>query len=36
MIQYYLHIPDPSILDDHTWALKFAQLTHIRKKEAGK
>lgn len=32
MLEYYLHI-DPSKLSDEEWALKFAQLADIRKKE---
>jgi hypothetical protein len=35
MLQYHLHIADPSLLDDDIWALKFKQLEDIRKKESG-
>lgn len=34
MLQYYLHIPDPSTLDDSVWIEKYAHLRIIRKMEA--
>lgn len=35
MLRYYLHV-DPDTLTDQQWAAMIAQLTDIRKKEAGK
>jgi hypothetical protein len=34
MLRYYLHVPNPAELDDHTWAQLFAHLKHIRQQEA--
>jgi len=34
LLQYYLHIADPTILEDEVWAEKYAHLQIIRKAEA--
>jgi hypothetical protein len=36
LLQYYLHIADPSALSDEMWALKIKHLEIIRKAENGK
>lgn len=36
MLQYYLGIPEPEKLSNQDWAIKFAQLEEIRKKEQEK
>jgi hypothetical protein len=33
-LSYYMGIPDPDSLDDETWAMRFTELTYLRKKEA--
>jgi hypothetical protein len=34
LLQYYLHIADPSVLSNEEWAMKWAILQHIRQEEA--